>query len=170
MVLKNAETNFDNMTIGDVPVANLPVNKGDQSIAGNLWVGGTVLAGSSENETENLSISGALADGSTNKVLFTPGRAGTIKAIKVACAVPPASGTNTLKVRKNGATTLISTASIDPTTLVAYVATALTLSGTAASLAFTATDTIELELVAGTQGTAMVAPSAQIEWQPTTDF
>lgn len=104
------------------------------------------------------SFDGTLADGTTYKRLIPIFRACTLTKAWAACVVKMAGGTNTLKVEKVNAgttTTLISTASVDPTAVPAAVkvAEALTLTATTADRALVAGDNILITLTCGTMTT-----------------
>lgn len=118
-------------------------------------------------------ISGTVADGSTNRRVLVPGRAGTVKSIKIACYTKPAGGTNAVSVQKvNGATavTLLNAASFDPNTITAdKVAQALTLTSTSNDLAVGATDLLIVTYEAGTQTTDAVDMTVEVEYEQNDD-
>lgn len=99
------------------------------------------------------------------------GRAGTVKRITYGTAVDPVSGTNTVKVLKNGSAgnTMLSTASVSLNGATANVAQNGTLTATGADLALAATDTVYLEYSAGTQGVVAKDVYGIVEFEPT-DF
>lgn len=112
--------------------------------------------------------SGTLVDGSTNLRSFPMTRAGAVKAIYVAAGTRMVGGTNTWAfAKKNAATSvnLLSTANVNPINVpaAADVGEALTLTATAADLAFVAGDCIISTLVCGTMTTDGANYSAMIE-------
>lgn len=111
------------------------------------------------------------ADGTTYAAMLYPGRAGTVKAAGWGCITAPIGGTSTLKILKasSSGNTMLSTATVDPTTLADNTFTAATLTGTGADLAVTATQGIYVELVTGTQTTDAKDLSVTVEFEPT-DF
>ena len=110
----------------------------------------------------------ALDDSTTFKALITPGRAGTLKQVSIAAITKPAGGTNTVMVKKNDTTDMLA-ANFDPTTLTDVVASKPALHGTAANLAFTATDTISVVWTTGVQTIDAVGPTVTLEYE-LTDF
>lgn len=113
---------------------------------------------------------GTIPNGTVYKIVIAPGRAGTVSQISIAANVVPIGGVNTVQVLKNGVTTLLVAATFDPTTIgSANTSQTLSLTGTPASLALTATDTIQVIYTSGTQGTAAVAPTVSVE-EITTDY
>lgn len=96
-------------------------------------------------------------------------RAGIVKAIKYQTAVDPTSGTNTVKVLKNGSSgnTMLSAASVSLNGATAYTIQSGTLTSTAADLALAAGDNIYVEYAAGTQGSAAKDVTVVIEYEPT---
>lgn len=108
--------------------------------------------------------SGTLANGTTFTYELALGRAATITQISIAASTVPVGGTNTVTVKKNGTTNLLSAANFDPTTIAAaQTSQVLPLSATAASLSLAATDTIDVVYTSGTQATAAIAPVITIE-------
>lgn len=110
----------------------------------------------------------ALADSTTYASLLVPGRAGVVKAINFVATTPPVGGTSTLIVKKasSAGVTMLSTASVDPTTLVANTVLPATLSATAADLAVTATEGVYTEWVTGVQTTDAIGGLIQVEFEP----
>lgn len=96
------------------------------------------------------------------------GRAGTVKRITYGTNIDPVSGTNTVKVLKNGAAgnTMLSTASVSLNGATANVGQNATLTATGADLVFTATGSAYCEYSAGTQGAAAKDVTAVIEFEP----
>jgi len=117
----------------------------------------TVLSEAATREVLNASFQGTIADDALLKVIFVPGRAGTVKGADIVALVKPAGGTNTVAVEKivaGSATTLLNAATFDPTTISANgTAQALTLTGTTANLSFNAADALLVTLDTGTQST-----------------
>lgn len=110
----------------------------------------------------------AIPDGTTYTRLVTTSRAGTVTRISIVAGVKPVGGTNTVSVLKNGTTTMLSTATFDPTTITAnYAAQGLTLTGTGANLALAAGDCVLVTYVSGTQGTAAQNVTVVVEFAPT---
>lgn len=99
------------------------------------------------------------------------GRAGIVKRITYFTHVDPVSGTNTVKVLKNGAggNTMLSSASVSLNGSTADVLQIGTLTATSGDLALAATDTVYCEYAAGTQGTVAKDVTAVVEFEPT-DF
>lgn len=114
-------------------------------------------------------VNGTIADGTTYTLTVPVGRAGTITAITASIGTAIVGGTSTVAITKNGSTTVLNAATVNPTTFTANTGTALTLTGTPANLDFTATDVIKIVHTAGTQSTDGVAESIAIEYA-TTDF
>lgn len=110
----------------------------------------------------------ALADSTTYASLLVPGRAGVVKAINFVATTPPVGGTSTLIVKKasSAGVTMLSTASVDPTTLVANTVLPATLSATAADLAVTATQGIYAQWATGVQTTDAIGGLIQVEFEP----
>lgn len=166
---------------------------GNLSVSGNTTVGGTlgvtgavtlttpltaanIQTGSAKRELLTYHFApnvatGTAADGTTYRALLFPCRAGTVTAAGWGCITAPIGGTSTLKILKasSSGNTMLSTATVDPTTLTNNTFTAATLTGTAADLGVTATQGIYVELVTGTQTTDAVDLSVTIEFEPT-DF
>ena len=110
----------------------------------------------------------AIADTTTLTSLVTASRAGTVTRISIVAGVTPVGGTNTVSVLKNGTTTMLSTATFDPTTITAnYAAQALTLTGTGGNLALAAGDCILVTYVSGTQVTPAQNVTVVVEFAPT---
>lgn len=110
---------------------------------------------------------GTLADGTTYKTLFCPGRAGLVTKISAIAGTAPIGGTSTIKVQKGvGGNTCLSAASVDPTSLADGVGAPLTLTSTAADITFTATNGFYLEWVTGTQTTDAATASITVEFEP----
>lgn len=111
---------------------------------------------------------GAAANSTTYSDVIFPGRAGTVKAIYFGAATAPVGGTETLKVLNgtSSGATMLSTATLDATTLVSGVATVGTLTATPANLAVTATGGIYVSFAAGTQATPAANLSVTIEYEP----
>jgi hypothetical protein len=99
------------------------------------------------------------------------GRAGIVKRITYGTHVDPVSGTNTIKVLKNGASgnTMLNAASVSLNGATADVAQNATLTATSGDLSLGATDTVYCEYVAGTQGVVAKDVYAVVEFEPT-DF
>lgn len=114
-------------------------------------------------------VNGTIADSGVYTVTMPVMRAGTVTAIKASIGTAIVGGTSTVAITKNGSTTLLSTATVDPTSFAANTATTLTLSGTAANLAFAAGDVIKIVHTAGTQTTDGVGEGIAVEYA-TTDF
>ncbi len=114
---------------------------------------------------------GTAADGTTYRALLFPGRAGTITRAGWGCITAPVGGTSTLKILKasSSGNTMLSTATVDPTTLANNTYTAATLTATGADRGVTATQGVYVELVTGTQTTDAVDLSVTVEFEPT-DF
>jgi hypothetical protein len=161
---------------------------GNETVQGNGNVGGTFTVGglttlstpltliSAENAIKckvvpvDIGPTGALAN-STVYTSTTPiGFACTVIGITLAAHVAPVGGTNTVAVQKNGTTTMLSTATMDPTTLTSLVGKPLTLTGTPANLTLAASDTIDITYTSGVQGTAANGPVFSIVVLPTADF
>jgi hypothetical protein len=172
----SAVTTTGDASVGDdLAVADDAAVTGDATIGGTLGVTGAVTLtvplteANVNNSVKRVPIvfplvNGTAADSATYTVVIAPGRAGTVTKIATACATAPSGGTHTLTITKGNATTLLSTANVDPTAaFVAHTATPLTLTGAGASLAFTATDVLKVVLANGTQTTDAVAPSVTIE-------
>ena len=117
-----------------------------------------------ERFTFNVNAGGTVADGTTYTTYFAPGRAGVVKGVYLIASTAPVGGTNTVDVKKGGASgTSVLTAAFDPTTLVADTISTASLSGTAATVAFTATQGLYVAWVAGTQTTDGVRCSVCVE-------
>lgn len=158
------------------------IDKYNLQIKGNLLVNGTTTLStpltiiSAENAikgkvvTVDIGPTGAL----TNSTVYTSttpiGFPCTVIGITLAAHVAPVGGTNTVAVQKNGTTTMLSTATMDPTTLTSLVGKALTLTATPANLTLAATDTIDITYTSGVQTTAANGPVFSIVVVPTTDF
>lgn len=162
------------------------VNSGATTLTGNTSVGGTLsVTGAvsltvpltAANANNSLSkkvftipvVNGTIADAGVYTVTVPVMRAGTVTGIKATIGTVITGGTNTVAITKNGSTTLLSTATVDPTTFAANTATSLTLTGTGASLAFAAGDVIKIVHTAGTQTQDGVGEGFAIEYA-TTDF
>lgn len=122
----------------------------------------------------NVNGGGTLADGTTYKASFVPGRAGTVTGASVFAQTPPVGGTNTVKILRgtSAGNTMLSAASYDPTGLTANQAAAMTLTATGADLAVAASganSAIYVEWVAGTQTTDAINAVIAVEFEPT-DF
>ena len=111
----------------------------------------------------------AAADSTVYKVMLFPGVACTVKAITFGAQVAPIGGTDTLKVLKGGSagTTMLSTATVNATTLADNTGTAATLTATPANLVLTASQGIYCEYSAGVQTTDAQDVSATVEIEPT---
>lgn len=109
-----------------------------------------------------------LVDSTTYRSLLIPGRAGVVKAINFVATTPPVGGTNTIIVKKGSSAgnTMLSTASISPTTLVANTVLPGTLTATSADLAVTATEGVYTEWAAGVQTTDAIGGLIQVEFEP----
>lgn len=156
---------------------------GNATVAGTLGVTGAVTltspltaaniqTGSAKRQLLKAMLSpetGAAADSTTYASLIAFGRAGIVKRITYICAVPPTVGTDTIEVLKNNTTTLISAATFDANTLVAYTATNATLTATTSDLTLAATDSIRCKYNAGAQTTDAQDVEVIIEFEPT-DF
>lgn len=121
--------------------------------------------------TYSVANGGTLADSTTYRGWFVPGRAGSITKISVMAGTPPVGGTNTVKVLKGSSSgnTMLSAASYDPTGLTANQAAAMTLTGTAADLAITASGANSgayIEWAAGAQSTDAINAAVSIEFEP----
>ena len=112
---------------------------------------------------------GAAVNSTVYRLLFFPGRAGTVTKVSFGAEVAPIGGTDTLKVLKGSSAgaTMLSTATVDATTLVANTATAPALTATAANLAVTATQGIYVEYSQGTTTTAAQDVTVTLEFLPT---
>lgn len=108
---------------------------------------------------------GTIADSATYTVTLPILQNCTITAMRASIGTAIVGGTNTLTISKNGSTTLLSTANVNPTTFAANAATALTLTSTAANLNLVAGDIIKFVHVAGTQSTDGVGESVAVEFE-----
>lgn len=179
--------NGDTITIQDLGNANLVQSEGAQTINGVKTFGSApvitgglpaaqIQTGSAKRQLLRYHFApnvatGTVADGTTYRALLFPGRAGTVTRAGWGCITAPVGGTSTLKILKasSAGNTMLSTATVDPTTLTDNTFTPATLTATGADLAITATQGIYVELVAGTQTTDAVDVEAVIEFEPT-DF
>lgn len=106
---------------------------------------------------------GTVADGATYKKNIIMLHAGKLTKAMVTATTPPIGGTSTVKItNKTTSTAMTVAASLDPTTLVAYVGKDFPVLTTAAG-SFAAGDVIEVELVAGTQTTDSINMTASLE-------
>lgn len=171
---------------------------GTLAVTGNTTVGGTLAVTGNTTITGTLSSTGGISSSSiatgavkrkyliakpcpaggaaaSNTTVYFQnlgtGRAGTVTKITFFTHVDPVSGTNTIKVLKNGASgnTLLSTASVSLNGSTADTIQTTTLTSTAADLALAATDTLYCEYSAGTQGSAAKDVTVIVEFEPT-DF
>lgn len=149
--------------------ADIVVTVGAQTIGGAKTFS-TPIAGASINNGTRRKVhcvpvvNGTIADGATYTVTPPVHHAGTLTGIKATIGTAIVGGTSTLAITKNGSTTLLSTANIDPTTIAANTATTLTLTGTGASLVFAAGDVIKIVHTAGTQTTDGVGEGLSFEF------
>lgn len=117
--------------------------------------------------TININGGAQLANGTTYRQWAgMGGRAATVTKITTNCRTAIVGGTNTLKVLAGGAsgTTLLSTASVDPTSASVFTADTISSLSLAASPVLTAAQDVTVELVTGTQGTPGVGYSVTIEY------
>lgn len=113
-----------------------------------------------------------LVDGTTYATSWAPGRAIVVTKITATSAIAIVGGTNTLKVLKgtSSGNTMLSAATVDPTTFTAAVATNVALTSTGADLAIPASGTgsaVYCELVCGTMSTDGKGVSIDIEYYET---
>lgn len=107
---------------------------------------------------------GTLADGTTYRGQIPTTRAGQVTAVGILAATPPVGGTNTVNVKKGGASgQSVLAAAFDPVSLVANVVSSATLNATPANRAYTATEGLYWEWVAGTQSTDAVNAAVLVE-------
>lgn len=150
--------------------------KNNLKVTGSLTVGVPQTLTNVENAITSKFISidiganAALANSTTYISNSGFGRAGKIINIVLSASTAPAGGTNTVTITKNGVTTLLSTANVDPTTLTNATGKILTLTGTPANLQFAPTDTVTVTWASGVQTTAAVGPSVTVEYVPTADY
>ncbi len=134
-----------------------------------------IQTGSAKRQMATWQVNGAagsvIADGATYKGFIPFGRAGTVTRVNCLCATAPVGGTSTIKFLKasGSGNTMLSAASLDPTTLADNVITSPALTATSANLGLTATQGVYVEWVAGTQSTDGVNCSLSVEYEPT-DF
>lgn len=176
-------TNLDSLSLGGtLTVTGATTQTGAQAFAGAVTMASTLavtgavtltvpltkanINGSAKRERFNFSVNagGTIADGTTYTGYFAPGRAGTVTKVSLIASTAPVGGTNTVNVKKGGASgQSVLSAAFDPTTLVADTISAATLNATAANLAFTAAEGLYVEWVAGTQSTDGVRAAVCIE-------
>lgn len=117
-----------------------------------------------ERFTFQVNAGGTIADGTTYTGYFPLGRAGVVKGVYLIAATAPIGGTNTVDVKKGGASgQSVLAAAFDPTTLVADTISSATLNATAANIAFTAAQGLYVAWVAGTQTTDGVRAAVCVE-------
>ena len=159
----------NNLTVtGNLAVTGTLTQTGAATFTVPLTVAAVNSAIDRHSQAGTIANGGTIADGATHRVVFHPGRAGTLKQVAVSAITPPIGGTSTVKFLKNNATAMTA-ADFDPTGLVANTLSKPALHATAANLAFTATDTIVAEWVSGTQTTDAVGAGVSIEYE-LTDF
>lgn len=130
------------------------------------------LGNQSKRVIYTMSVNGGatVADATTYRGWFVPGRAGSVTKVSVIAATPPIGGTSTVKILKGSSSgnTMLGAASYDPVGLTANQAAAMTLTGTAADLAVTASGAnsgVYIEWAAGTQSTDAINAAISIEFE-----
>lgn len=157
-----------NLTVG----GNLTV-AGTQNITGAVTLS-TPLGGASVNNSVKRQVfhfspnsGGTIADNTTYRAYFAPGRAGTVTKVSIIAGTVPIGGTNAIAIKKAGASgNAMLAASFDPTGLVVDTISAPALTATAADRAITATQGIYVEWAAGSQSTDGANASVSIEFEP----
>lgn len=148
--------------------ASYVMTEGAQTINGVKTFGSPIAGASINNGTRRKVltvplVNGTIADSGVYTMTLPVMRACTVTAIKASIGTAIVGGTSTVAITKNGSTTLLSTATVDPTTFAANTATTLTLTGTGANLVFAAGDVIKFVHTAGTQTTDGVGEGFSVE-------
>lgn len=167
--------NGDTITIQDLGNANLIQSEGTQTINGTKTFGTPLVKANVNASVKRQALTwyvnpiatAVIADGATYKGFLPIGRAATVTKVNCLCGTAPVGGTSTIKVLKasGSGNTMLSTATVDPTTLVDNTISSLTLTGTGADLAVTAAQGVYLEWVSGTQTTDGVNCAINVEYE-----